>query len=64
MNVERLVAFTILMESDEGVLTKRPGYILEKYKLAMTLPVDLLTQMMDQTNKAKYHRYLKEWKLK
>lgn len=61
MNVKRLVAFAILMENGEGVLTKSPKYIREKYKLAMTLPLDLLIQLFDQPNSAKYFKYLKKW---
>jgi len=59
--MKRLVAFAILMENGEGVLTKVPGYVLEKYELAMTLPEELLPQMLDQVNKAKYQKYLRKW---
>jgi hypothetical protein len=43
--VKRLVAFCILMQHGEGIMTKTPDYLLQKHHLAMTLPVDLLHQL-------------------
>lgn len=61
--LKRLVAFAVLMEKHEGILMKAPYYVLEKFELAMGQPVDLLTQLMDNENKAKYEEYLKRWKI-
>jgi len=59
--IKRLVAFAVLMEGGEGILVKHPDYVLEKWHLVQDSPVDLLPQLMDQGNRAKYKRYLEEW---
>ena len=57
--VKRLVAFSILMQHDEGIMSKSPDYIREKFAVAMSLPVDLLYQMFYDQG-AKLQEYYKK----
>ena len=59
--VKRLVAFAVLMESGDGVLSKDPKYIREKWQLCSTYHENRLPQLMDMQNRAKYKAYLREW---
>lgn len=61
--LKRLVAFAILMESSEGIIGKAPYYVLEKFEETQAIHLNLLTQLLDSENKAKYDRYLKTWRL-
>ena len=63
-SLKTLIAFCVLMEQGEGILSKAPSYVLEKWDLAALHPTDLLSTMLDVHNQAKYKRYLKEWGIK
>jgi len=57
--VERLVIFSILMETHNGIIEKSPEYILEKYTSALSLndPKALL----DIANREKFQLWLETW---
>lgn len=59
--LKRLVAFCVLMETGDGILTKSPDYVLEKWELARDINADLLEQLMDPINQAKFKKYLDTW---
>jgi len=63
-SLNHLVAFCVLMEPNEGICQKAPSYVLEKWELVNLHPTDLLPSLLDQMNKAKYFRYLKNWGIK
>uniref|UniRef100_A0A6M3K117 Uncharacterized protein n=1 Tax=viral metagenome TaxID=1070528 RepID=A0A6M3K117_9ZZZZ len=58
---KRLAAFCVLMQHGIGVMGKSPEYILQKYELAMTLPLDLLHQMFYDQGRA-LNEYFERWK--
>lgn len=60
-SLKHLVAFSLLMETGEGVTNKVPDYVVEKFSLIFESehPEDHL----DQENKAKLEQYLKDWLL-
>jgi len=49
------------MQHGIGVMGKSPEYILQKYELAMTLPLDLLHQMFYDQGRA-LNEYFERWK--
>jgi len=57
--VKKLVVFSILMESNNGILKKAPSYIIEKYYSAMKLPVP--ETLLDTWNKAKFDKWIETW---
>lgn len=59
--VERLVIFSIIMENDEGIVSKSPDYILEKFDSASyaLFPASLL----DEKNKEKLEEWRRRWRL-
>jgi hypothetical protein len=59
--LKRLVVFCCLMQKGNGIVTKAPPYLFEKYNKAMNnpLPEDLL----DSENRALYDQYIKEWRV-
>ena len=59
VEVMRLVVFAILMEHDDGILTKSPKYIAEKYRNAMTVPYPI--ELLDWSNKRKFKRWYEAW---
>lgn len=63
ITLRKLVAFAVLMESGDGIRTKSPDYIAEKWHLATESPDDLLPTLMDVLNRAKYYDYLRTWKI-
>ena len=63
-SLKTLIAFCVLMEQGEGILSKSPSYVLEKWELATLHPTDLLPTMLDQQNQAKFKRYLHYWGVK
>ena len=61
--VKRLVIFATLMENGEGIISKSPGYIAEKY-ISIVKPE--LSEIyargyLDDINQSKYDRWLKIW---
>lgn len=61
--VRRLVVFSILMDTQEGILGKAPSYIMEKYSACMEIDMDFLPQLLDYSNLRKFKRWSKEWKM-
>ena len=57
--IDGLVAFSILMENNDGILGKSPSYIKEKYVFCTEM--DHPEQMLDDTNKAKFDKYIDLW---
>lgn len=64
MELEQLVAFCILMENGEGIITKAPSYLMEKYEsCSMRNSRSLLMGLLDMYNQAKFKRYLEMWRI-
>ena len=66
METERLlnlISFIVLMESGEGVLTKSPSYILEKYDRFLDKGFTDLENYwgLDKVNEAKVESYYNKW---
>ena len=57
--IDGLVAFSILMEGNGGILSKSPSYIHEKYE-ACTKMVNP-ESMLDGVNTAKFEDYMRTW---
>jgi len=59
MNLRQAVVFCILMQSNGGILTKAPLYVLEKLNSVsmMNEPEALL----DYANLSIFHRYFERW---
>jgi len=57
--IDGLVAFSILMENNDGILGKSPDYIQEKYEMCMKLghPESLL----DSSNMQVFDKYMERW---
>jgi len=58
--IERLVVFAILMETDDGIVGKSPDYIRKKFQQAMNLPNP--EQLLDWINIEKFKEWCKIWK--
>lgn len=58
-SIKRMVAFAILMENDNGILGKSPGYIEEKFWACMECADP--ERLLDQNNKEKYRRWMRRW---
>lgn len=54
--LENIVTFCILMENGEGILSKAPSYIQEKFSTCMDGGKPL-----DMNNKLKYYKYFEKW---
>ena len=64
MELEQLVAFCILMENGQGILTKAPSYIFEKFKsCGLRDSRQSLMGLLDMSNQAKFKKYLKTWRV-
>ena len=59
MELRKLVVFAILMENGDGIIDKSPGYIWEKYQLAMGLKNP--EQLLDVNNMVKFKDWLRKW---
>ena len=63
--LEQLVAFCTLMEGHDGIITKAPSYIFEKWKSCSERNSrDEFLGLMDSTNAAKYRDYITAWRVK
>jgi len=58
--IERLVVFAILMETDDGIVGKSPAYIRKKFQQAMNLPNP--EQLLDWINIEKFKEWCENWK--
>ena len=64
MKLEQLVAFCVLMEKGEGIISKAPSYLMEKWKpCGMRDSRNDLLALMDAENAAKFRQYVKTWRL-
>lgn len=61
LEVKQLVVFSILMESEDGIMGKSPKYILEKFKEVKKLGGEYPQIALNQSNQAKYERWLSLW---
>jgi len=57
--IKRLVVFAVLMETGEGIVSKSPEYILEKYYSALS--VRFPENLLDLQNKTKFERWMDKW---
>jgi len=57
--IHKLVAFCILMENKEGILSKAPQYIDEKFLACMKMEDPSV--ILDRVNKAKYDLWVNTW---
>jgi hypothetical protein len=64
MELEQLVAFCVLMEKGQGIISKAPSYLWEKWESCSqrTSRTDLLG-LMDMENATKFREYIKTWRL-
>ena len=53
--LRRLIRFCILMENGGGIITKSPGYLIEKFTAE--------APALDKGNQQKYDEYMRQWKL-
>lgn len=58
----QMVAFAIIMENNEGIMTKSPRYIKEKFSFCMevTNPKHVRS-IMDSSNRAKFDAWRQQW---
>ena len=62
--LEQLVAFCTLMEGHDGIITKAPPYIFEKWESCLRrTSKDELLGLMDGDNAAKFREYVKTWRI-
>lgn len=57
--VKQLVVFSILMANDEGIQSKAPTYIMEKYNACMN--DNEPEAWLDYENLAKYEKWMTFW---
>lgn len=57
--IDGLVAFSILMENNDGILGKSPGYIHEKYEFCTKMAHP--ESMLDSTNLQVFDEYMNRW---
>lgn len=55
---KNLVAFCVIMQSGQGISTKAPSYIKEKWGMACD---NCIVRSLDSGNQAKYDKYLEVW---
>ena len=62
MKLKSAVVFSILMEGGGGILTKSPGYIMEKLRTCEALSArEYLAALLDSDNQAKLREWEKIW---
>lgn len=62
MNIKNIVAFCILMENNDGVLSKSPDYIEEKFQRYCTsTDKDLIPWGLDYSNRVKLEMWVTKW---
>lgn len=57
--LKKAVVFAILMQTDDGILSKSPEYILEKWKTAHAL--DDPSQVLDHMNRSLLEKWKTRW---
>lgn len=62
VTLAQLVAFSIFMEHNQGILGKAPSYIKEKFALCtQTTNPEHLASSMDGGNRAKFDEWRQRW---
>ena len=62
MDLKQAVVFCILMETDGGIVTKHPFYILEKLEACQrSFKEDELLALLDKYNQEKYQQWKRFW---
>ena len=65
LKLEQLVAICVLMQGHDGITTKAPPYIFEKWESCLRrTSKDELLGLMDRDNAAKFRDYIIAWRLK
>jgi len=65
MKLKSAVVFSILMEGGGGILTKSPGYILEKLRACSAMSErEYLAALLDRKNQAKLREWEEKWEEK
>jgi len=65
MKLKSAVVFSILMEGGGGILTKSPGYILEKLRACSAMSErEYLAALLDSDNQAKLREWEEKWEEK
>jgi len=59
--VKRLAIFATLMQGQDGVVSKSPKYIYEKFRIVMDPSVRYPENVLDRVNKQIYEKWLKIW---
>lgn len=59
MTVKGMVVFAIFMSANEGIASKAPKYVREKFKLCEQ--VDNPENFLDMGNRAIFNDYIKQW---
>lgn len=59
--IKNIVAFAILMENDQGVISKSPDYILEKFERYCLKQEDKHSWGLDGPNRIKLNEWIKLW---
>ena len=63
LEIEKLVAFVILMENGDGIKHKLPDYIAEKFQSCQYHEsVDTLRNELDIINQNKFDTWCKRWR--
>jgi hypothetical protein len=57
--LEKAVVFALLMQSNEGILSKSPEYVLEKWRTVHAL--DDPTQVLDRMNRSLLEKWKSQW---
>ena len=61
MNIKQAVAFSILMQNNNGILYKAPWYVMEKLQYCEWEKNP--ERLLDPTNEKIFNEYMKLWKL-
>lgn len=57
----RLTAFVVMMQHGEGIRSKAPIYIANKFLQCMGLPEEFLEHGMDDENKQRFKEWKERW---
>lgn len=64
LQLKQLVTFVVLMENGEGITSKAPSYLKEKYNSCLNRDSDdSLLGLLDAHNASKYRNYMKLWRI-
>jgi len=57
--LKRLIVFAIFMENGQGIMSKAPDYVMEKFNLATV--GDSPEKHLDNANQMKLQEYFLQW---